>query len=167
MKRRRAMPRNSFSSRRSPGRGSPEALPFELRALVLVARPQRRLLAGRRPLDVAVNADGAAVDDAADARAGGGVDDVRHRLGVDRVVLVPAGRRLAVCCPDVIHDVDAGEGTGERGTIRQVAGADVDPEIGERRRARVLAAHERTHGLPRAAEVARQVAAGEPRRARD
>ena len=41
-----------------------EALPLELRPLVLVARPQRRVFVGRRVLDVAVHADRAAMHDA-------------------------------------------------------------------------------------------------------
>ena len=54
----------------SARRGSRATLfAFELRHLVDVAGPQRRVLVGRRMLDVAVHADGAAVDDAADAGA--------------------------------------------------------------------------------------------------
>ena len=43
--------------------------PFELRVLIDVARPERRVFVRRRMLDVAVNADGAAVDDASRAAA--------------------------------------------------------------------------------------------------
>ena len=44
-----------------------DALAFELRLLVDVARTERRILVGRRMLDIAVHADSAAVDHAPDA----------------------------------------------------------------------------------------------------
>ena len=57
----RAMTTSTPVARRRLAR---DPLPFELRLLIDVARPERRILVGRRMLDVAVHADGAAVHDA-------------------------------------------------------------------------------------------------------
>ena len=58
---------------RAFGGGLGEPLAFELGDLVDVTRPKRRVLVRRRVLDVAVDADGAAVDDATRAAGGGRV----------------------------------------------------------------------------------------------
>ena len=60
-----------------PGAGvARQPLAFELGDLIDVARHERRILVGRRMLDVAVDADRAAVHDAADAGARRRLDDV-------------------------------------------------------------------------------------------
>ena len=52
---------------------------FELGVLIDVTWPERRVFVGRRMLDVAVDTDGAAVHDAADAGLGGGRDELTRR----------------------------------------------------------------------------------------
>ena len=56
-----------------------EPLAFELRLLIDVARPERRVFVGGRMLDIAVHADRAAVDHAAHAGAGGRFDELAAR----------------------------------------------------------------------------------------
>ena len=99
-----------------------QALPFELRLLVDVAGLQRRVLVRRRMLDVAVNADRAAVHDAPHAGARRRLDELADRRGVDCAIRLVRQPGLPVDRGDVIHDVDAGHGAIERGAIAQIAG---------------------------------------------
>ncbi len=92
-----------------------ELLAFELRHLIDVARLERRVFVGRRMLDVAVDADGAAVN-----------DPPRRRLRAaastsPRTAVALTARYVSVEMPacaidrgDVIDDVDAGDRVAER-----------------------------------------------------
>ena len=67
---------------------------LELRDLVDVARLERRVFVGRRMLDVAVDADRAAVHDAPDARGGRGLDEPADGGRVDGPVGLGRNARL-------------------------------------------------------------------------
>src|SRR5262249_28252198 len=87
-----------------------QVLAFELGDLIDVARLQRRIFARGRTGDVAVDADGAAVDDAACAPARCGLDDLRRPARVDGAVDVVRDARLTVNRRDVVDDLDAARG---------------------------------------------------------
>ena len=101
----RAIDELDAGSRRGLAR---HALPFELRLLVDVAGPQRRILVGRRMLDVAVHADRAAVHDAPHAGRAGRLDRASPTaVGVDRAIQVVVEAGLPIERGDVVDDVDA------------------------------------------------------------
>ena len=81
-------------------------LAFDLRALIDVAGPERRVFVRRRMLDVAVDADRAAVHDAADAGPCRLLDELANGRGVDRAIGVGREAGLPVDRGDVIDDVD-------------------------------------------------------------
>ena len=80
-------------------------LPFELRLLVHVAGPERRIFIRRRVLDVAVDADGAAMDDPPRAAGFRRFDHRPHGRRVDRSILVVGEARLPIDRGDVIDDL--------------------------------------------------------------
>ncbi len=136
---------------------SREPLAFELRLLVDVAGVERRVLVGRRMLDVAVDADRAAVHDAVDARPRRGLDQLADRGRVHRAI----GRRRDAGLPidrgDVVDDVDALE--------RRLDGA---TDRGDRRRASSTPAASRSRAAARVThQHANRVAAGQRARAPD
>src|SRR5262249_38468563 len=102
------------------------SLPFDLRHLVDIPRRERRILVRGRMLDVAVDADGAAVDDAPHARPGGGLDQLSDRRPVDLVIDAVWKARLPVQRGDVVDAVDSGDRGGERRRLAQVAVDDPD-----------------------------------------
>ena len=146
------------------GRAPRHALPFELRLLVDVTRAQGRILVGRRVGDVAVDADGAAVDDALDAGRAGGFDQGADRGRVDRAIEAVVESSGAVQRGDVVDDVDAGDGARERRHVGEVAGRQLD--TGQCRRRHMRVADQRAHRDAIGGEAPGQVSAGEPGRAR-
>src|SRR5437868_1568470 len=77
-------------------------------------------------LDVAVHADGAAVDDTPDARGRGGFDELPDRRGIDRAIDVARDASLAIYRSDVVHDVDILDRRCDRCGIAQVADRDLE-----------------------------------------
>jgi hypothetical protein len=90
----------------------------QLGALVLVAGRERRVLVGRRALDVAVDAGRAAVDDPTHAFGRRGVEDVPGALHVHGGVGRRRLSRLSIGGRHVVHDLDT---TGRRSQGRRVA----------------------------------------------
>ena len=99
-----------------------DRLPFELGLLVDVAGLERRVFVGRRMLDVAVHADGAAVHDALRTPpTAAAMHDVANRGRVHRAVLVVAQPGLPVDGGDVVDDVDPGARALERRRVAKIA----------------------------------------------
>ena len=73
-------------------------------------------------LDVAVHADGAAVDEAPHAGGGGGLDQLSNRRGVDLVIHALGQAGLAVQRGDVVDDLEAvAESRRQRFRLREIA----------------------------------------------
>ena len=85
--------------RAARGGGLRQALAFQLGDLVGVARGERRILVGRRVLDVAVDAHRAAVDDAPHAGPGRRLDEPPHGLARSRSGTSPRAGPLADTAP--------------------------------------------------------------------
>ena len=133
-------------------------LAFELRDLIDVARPERRVLVGRRMLDVAVHANGAAVHDAADAGPRAGVDDRPWRFGVHLSISRLGQARLPVERGDVVDDVHAVHDAEEIVGRLQIANDRFHP--GERRERCLRGApHQDADRVATCDEVPREVAA--------
>ena len=71
-----------------------ELLGVELGALIDVAGIERRVLVGRRMLDVTVHAAGAAVDDAPDAGGARRLEHMARAVDVDRAIRASRAARL-------------------------------------------------------------------------
>src|SRR5439155_3429900 len=139
------------------------ALALELGPLVVVARRNRGVLACGRILHVSVDADRAAVDEAAHAAAGTRLEKAPGPLDV-HLEHLPAGNVLgAEQGRDVIHGVNTFDGPGQRRRLPQIASGQLHPgRIGCSGAARV--AHQRPHPatLPRqpGAEMSAREAGG-------
>ena len=144
-----------------------QALSLEFRDLIDVAGLERRVFVGGRMLDVAVDADRAAVHDAADAGARGRVDHVRGCGRVDGAVDLVAEAGLPVHRGDVIDDVDAVGRGSQRVAIAQVARHQRDPGLFQRRGCRRLDPHQRGHHVAARREGASQMPSGKARRPGD
>ena len=77
-------------------------------------------------LDVAVHADGAAMDDASNAGTGGGVDQVANSGGIDGAIGCPGDAGLTVDRGDVVDDIHIFHRARERSTILQHADRRLD-----------------------------------------
>src|SRR5439155_7780682 len=110
-----------------------QPLAFELGLLIDVARLQRRLLVRRWAFDVPVDADGAAMNDAPGAAAGGRLDDVAYGRGVHGAIDVAAKAGPPIKRRNVIDDIDAAGGRRECGRIAQIADPDADAGVRQRR----------------------------------
>jgi hypothetical protein len=120
-------------------------------------------------LDVAVDADGAAMHDPAYSGFGGGSDELTNGGRVDGAVRLRRGARLPIYGGDVINDVN---GTGVSGTIpdraRQRVGvqqvADYEADTGRRQVGRTIRRPDERADLVAAADQRpRQVSARESR----
>jgi hypothetical protein len=98
-----------------------DAFALELGLLVDVAWTERRVLVRRRMLDVAVYADGAAVDDAARPRRSRRIDDRSPGLRVHRAVDLVGETCLAVERGDVVDDLHAARSASKRIGVAQIA----------------------------------------------
>jgi hypothetical protein len=126
---------------------SRQILSFELGDLVDVARRERGVFGRRRMLDIAVDADRAAVHDAGDAGARRRLDDRFHGGRVHRPVGLVGQARLPVHRRDVIDDLDIRRGGGDRRGVAKIAANQRDPRLFERRHRRALAADQGGHGV--------------------
>ena len=144
-----------------------EPFALELRLLVDVARAQRRILVRRRMLDVAVDADRAAVDDARDAVARRRFDERAGGSSVHRAVFFVLQPRLPIDRGNVVDDVHAVGGARKRVAVPDVAGDERHAGRRQRLRRRALRAHQRRDGVAARRQCSRKMAAGEPRRAGD
>ena len=117
-----ARPRDDDFNAGPRPRGARDGLPFHLRPLIHVARPERRVLVRRRALDVAVHADRAAMDDAPHAGRRGRFDDRADRFRVDGVIRAFRKSCLPIQRRDVVDDVDGLGRAADRAGIAKVAG---------------------------------------------
>jgi hypothetical protein len=101
-------------------------LSFELRLLLNVAGPERRVFIRRRALDVAVDTDGAAVDDPPGTACLRRFDHRPHGRRVDRSILVAGKARLPVDRGNVIDDLHAVRRALERIGVAQIASDNLD-----------------------------------------
>ena len=98
---------DDIESRGPPAELGGQALALELRALVDVARRERRRLVGGRILDMTVHAAGAAVHDARRCRPARGFEHMTRALDVDPRVRGVALAGFAVRGGDVVDDLAA------------------------------------------------------------
>ena len=143
-----------------------QALPLQLGDLIDVPRAKRRALRRRRTLDVAVHADGAAVDDATGAGSRRGAHDPASRLGVDAAIRRLGQSRLTIERGDVIDDFDSGDGRVEILAALEIAGHELDARVRKIARGGRIA-HQGAHLVAAGKEMAREMAAGESGRAGD
>ena len=104
-----------------------DVLPFELRLLVNVAGPERRIFVCRRTFDVTMDADGAAVDNPFGATRLRRLDDGTDRGRVHRSILVFTKTGLPVDSGYVVDDVNAVSRPSDRIRVPQIAGDRVNP----------------------------------------
>ena len=144
-----------------------DALPFELRDLIDVAGLERRVLVRGRMLDVAVDTDRAAVDDAPGAGARPRLrSTVRTAAALTGAVLVVAQTGLPIDRGDVIDDLDAADAArATRSASRRSPMTGSTPALASRRRA--ASADSGQTVVAAADECAREVTAGEAGRAGD
>src|SRR5690606_8733098 len=142
------------------GRFARETFTLDLRLLIDVSRPERRVLVGRRTLHVTVHADRAAVHDASRTGGCGRLEERHDSQRVDRAVGFGRQPGLPIQGGDVVDDLAASHGAGQVGAVREVAFDDLElvPKCGGYA---LRIAHQGTHRVPRFEECARQVAAGE------
>src|SRR6185295_13564949 len=86
-----------------------ELLAAELRLLVVITRRERRVLSGRRVLDLALHADGRAVQEPPHAGSPGRLEQMSGPLHVDPPELVGVAMLRAERGGDVIDGVDPRE----------------------------------------------------------
>ena len=134
--------------------------------LVDIAGTERRIFVRRWMLDIAVNAHRAAVDDAADARAGGCLDELTDADRIDLPIHAVGQPGLPIERGDVVHDVHAFDGRLQGFGTAQIPGHDRDALGAERRRGRTHSDH-RSYIVAAPFQRTREMAAREPGRARD
>jgi hypothetical protein len=119
-------PRDGHLHTGTCGRLAGNALRFELGLLIDVAGLERRIFAGGRTFDVAVDADRAAVNHSSNPAAGRCFDQRADGCGVDRAVGFGRQAGLTVDRRDVVNDVDPGRRLGQRLRIANVTRHDLD-----------------------------------------
>ena len=145
--------------------GPRQGLAFELGVLVDVAGVERGVLVGRRIGDVTVDTAGAAVDDAAGPSRARAVDHVLDAGDVDGAIGAVWLTGFPVRRGDVMDDVDALTGGGDRSGVGQVAGGNLHADVpqgchlGPIEAAGTDQPADRHPSMP---QVAREVTAGEP-----
>ena len=105
---------------------APHLLAKQLAVLIHVAWLERRVFVGRRMLDVAMHADGAAMDDTPAALLGRHVDERGDGVGIDVAIGRRRQARFAIERADVVDDVDAGHRAPQARSIGEVAGDHLD-----------------------------------------
>src|SRR5262245_10414034 len=141
-------------------------LPFQFRFLVDVPRTERRILVRRRVLDIAVDADGAALHNAADAGPPRNLDDRSDGGRIDGPIDGRGEPSLAVERGDVVDDVHAGHRTFEARGIREIAFDDLDRGAREHSGLRAIP-HERADVVAAFSQKPRKPSACEACRAGD
>src|SRR5262249_33836099 len=142
-------------------------LPSELRLLIDVARPQRRILVRGRVLTVAVNADRAAVHHTLHAVPRCRLDEMADCGRVHRAIDVRSEARLPIQGGDVIDNVDARRRFRQRGGIAQVANRHGHPRLLHRQRRRTFCAPDRRPLVAARHQCPGEVAARKAGRASD
>src|SRR6202040_3900814 len=104
----------------------------------------------------------AAVDDAPDARTGGGLDDPADRRGVDRTIVLFRHAGPPVLRRDVIDDLHVRHGRLDRAGVADVANRKLDPGSEKVACAGSIPC-QRPHDVAAGRQAARQMAAGESR----
>ena len=156
-------PRWSGNDDVDAGRGSGVSrnpLPFQLGLLIDVPGTERRVFCRRRMLDIAVNADRAAVHDPPHAARGGSLDHVPDGGRVDGAIFLVAQPRLSVNGGDVEDDLDAGARRPQCFRIANVASSNLDVPLLEIRRSRSVA-HQRANRMPLRRERTGKMSTGE------
>jgi len=151
-------------------RGFPrDLLTQQLGFLVDVTRAKRRILVGWRPLDVAVDADRAAVNDPPHAAALRRLKQSAHRVRIDGAVLLRAKSRLTVERGDVVDDIDAIAGAVQGFGIAKITLDQLDARRAQSPpRLRIRgAARQGAGAIPPRREIRCQRRAGESGRAGD
>ena len=134
--------------------------PSSFGLLIQIARLQRRILIGRRMLDIAVNADGAAMHHAAHAAVCRDLDNAARRFGIDGAILGRSQPRLPVERGDVVDDLDAAHRRLEAGAVAKVADRQLDARLLQALAA-LRIAHKRSDGIAASREGPRQMATRE------
>jgi hypothetical protein len=133
---------------------------FKLTSLIDIAGPERSVLVCWWMLDIAVNADRAALYDSRHARFGAHLNKRTNRVDVDSPILRLGDADLSIHCRNVVDDVDAIDRSAQRAAIFEVADRHLDASLAQSGcPGRV--ANQRPHLATASGERPRQIAARE------
>jgi len=126
--------------------------------LVDIEWAEGRRFIGRR-LDIPVDTDGTAMDDAADPFASAGVEDVLRPADIDLAVDFVPEARFTIDGADVVHDFTTVHGTADIRGIHKIADDWLDTIAAQRFGLRWIA-HQSTHLIATPLQGASEVPSG-------